>query len=243
MGILFDYINSLVEVEAPQTDVDIQDIVNDLRTWEAGSIGITFESLANATGKQGLGGGVLVGITLELLGWLVKFEDRGGPTYTVCRIRGGNLTAVDDAGDEVFPIEPASFVTATYAASTSASIIQDEDLTVSGIVTGVWSDDNRTLTSGAFLSTDRQALLSIEADLTVVQTDLASMQNSLNDILGIAGENVVWSGMTHDSNNNLTAATITHYTDKTLAVVDQQWTVTATYNVDSEILSYQLVEV
>ena len=41
----------------------------------------------------------------------------------------------------------------------------------------------------------------------------------------------------------MTSATITQYTDKTLVTTVQSWLVTATYNEDSELLTYQLTEI
>jgi len=47
-------------------------------------------SLANCTGKQALGGGKFVGLTLELLDdWRISFGDKGAQTF--CVITGGNL--------------------------------------------------------------------------------------------------------------------------------------------------------
>lgn len=64
-----------------------------------------------------------------------------------------------------------------------------------------------------------------------------------NRMLGLMGENVKWSGMIFDSNNNMTAATITEYTDNTLVTPVKSWTVAATYNANSELLTYQLIDV
>jgi len=102
---------------------------------------------------------------------------------------------------------------------------------------------------------------SITADLVTVQADLddptqyqadvsllaleATAQSILADavlLLGLTGENTKWTGMTFDANHNLTGATITAYTDNTLTVPDDAWTVTATYDADSELTAYQLVK-
>ncbi len=75
-------------------------------------------------------------------------------------------------------------------------------------------------------------------------TDHASLNSiglAIAQLLGISGQNVKWSGISFDTNNNMTDATITQYTDKTLTTPVRAWTVSASYNVDSELISYELV--
>ncbi len=62
-------------------------------------------------------------------------------------------------------------------------------------------------------------------------------------LLGLTGENVSWSNLSHDANNNMTAARITVYDDNTLTTPVLSWDITATYNASSEITGYQMVEV
>ncbi len=62
-------------------------------------------------------------------------------------------------------------------------------------------------------------------------------------VLGLIGENVLWSNLSHDANNNMTAARITVYDDNTLTTPVLSWDITATYNASSEITGYQMVEV
>lgn len=81
------------------------------------------------------------------------------------------------------------------------------------------------------------------ADRDTILADLTTTETLTLDGLGISGQNVVWTAMTHDGNHNLTAATITQYTDNTLITIRKQWTLTATYDAASELTSYDLVEV
>lgn len=62
-------------------------------------------------------------------------------------------------------------------------------------------------------------------------------------VMGIGGENVKWSNIAYDANHNMTAATITSYTDETLTVAKHSWRVMATYDIDGEILTYQMVQI
>ncbi len=73
--------------------------------------------------------------------------------------------------------------------------------------------------------------------------DSTNLINALiYDVLGITGENIKWSSITHDANKNMTGATLTQYTDSTLTTVRKSWSLVATYNSESELTAYQLIE-
>jgi len=125
MALVFDKINRVIIIESPQTEITIQDLINAIRDWEDEFEAIDISSLANAYGKQDLGGGTKVGITLELLNnWRVQFEDRDGPEYESCRIYGGNLTAINDYDDN--PVKSSAFTQITIAQSSSPTLIEAE---------------------------------------------------------------------------------------------------------------------
>ncbi len=98
-------------------------------------------------------------------------------------------------------------------------------------LSGIWGYATRELTAG----TKDSEIDSILSKVTIIETSVISL-------LGLTGENVKWSSLSHDANNNLTGATITLYTDNTLITPVTSWTVTATYNANSELLTYQMVE-
>ncbi len=121
--ITFNKIHKLIIVGNPATEVSIQDLINAIRDYEDELMNLDIPSIANATGKQDLGGDLKVGITLELLNnWKVKFEDRGTPT--TCSVKGGNLVG---AGG-VYPIEPATNVTVLITQSSSATISDIDEI-------------------------------------------------------------------------------------------------------------------
>ncbi len=72
---------------------------------------------------------------------------------------------------------------------------------------------------------------------------LGTFGNAVCDLLGLSGENIKWSNITHDASHLMTGARITSYTDNTLVTPEHSWDVTATYNVDGEITAYQMVTV
>ena len=119
----FDKVSKIIEVNLPDTEVTIQELVDAIRTWEDDVANMEIYKVCDASGKEGLGGGVLVGITLTLIDWKIKFADRPGPTWVLCRITGGNLVCWDTtAEDYVDPISPAAYVTVSITASSSATL-------------------------------------------------------------------------------------------------------------------------
>lgn len=115
----------VIQVDDPQTEVTIQDLINQIRAYEEQLINLDYGHIANAYGKQSLGGDSYIGITLELINnWRIQFEPRlAAPTVT-CYIKGGNLVAINSYDNN--PIKPADYVTVVIAQSTSPSIIQAE---------------------------------------------------------------------------------------------------------------------
>lgn len=92
MALNFDKENKVIIVEAPALEVTIQELINAVRSWEAAQENMDMPQVAMAVGKDDLGGGLLVGITLRLLDqWQIMFEDRLGPDYVQCTIKDGNL--------------------------------------------------------------------------------------------------------------------------------------------------------
>ena len=116
----------IVTVLSPDTAISIQELYDLIRDWEDDNL--SYDPLESAGGKEDLGGGVQVGITLTLLNAKLAFEARPGPSTVQCNVSGGNLVAVDDLGATFSPIEPTAFTQVVIAQSTSASISQAGDL-------------------------------------------------------------------------------------------------------------------
>lgn len=114
--------DQIIEVPIPDTTLDIQYLVNQTRdTEDELHPGLAYKKIIDAYGKQSLGGGVLVGITVVLLdNWKIRFEARAEPT--ACLVAGGNLVA--ESGN---PIAPSTNVTVSIAQSTSPSIATPAD--------------------------------------------------------------------------------------------------------------------
>ncbi|MBU0572694.1 right-handed parallel beta-helix repeat-containing protein [Patescibacteria group bacterium] len=122
----------IIEVQAPLTEISIQDLTDQIKDWEDEPADLAFPILIRTYGKQPLGGGSFVGITAVLQNAKISFEARDGldtPPEVLCTISGGNLVAVDDVGASMNPIHPTAYTQVVIAQSTSPSIITPpEDL-------------------------------------------------------------------------------------------------------------------
>lgn len=133
----FDKTANIITVAEPDLTVTISELITAIRDFEDNQFGMDISKIADASGKEDLGGGVSVGLTLKLLDWKLKFADRAGPTTVLADVVGGNLIAVDANGDFVNPIEPSTFVTVTKTASSSATIASGD---ASAIADAVWNE-------------------------------------------------------------------------------------------------------
>jgi len=117
----FDFPAKIINVPLPDVNVDLQFLLNSIRDAEDDiTPGMAYPKIADAFGKQDLGGGVLVGITVVLLdGWRIMFADRPGPATISCSVTGGNF--VGEAGAN--PVAPSTYTQVTTQQSSSATII------------------------------------------------------------------------------------------------------------------------
>lgn len=112
----------IITIDAPSTKITMQDLYDTLRTEEV--VQVDEPRIIAGAGKEPLGDGLLVGLTLTLNNALLAFEARTGPSYIQCLVSGGNLVAVDNNGDPVAnPIFPTSFTQVVMSASSSATLI------------------------------------------------------------------------------------------------------------------------
>ncbi len=95
----------IVRVNLPDTELTLQSLVNLCRDWEESPEGVVYPKIITASGKENLGGGVSVGITVQLQNAQVMFEGR--PTS----IDAGAVTSADPDG-ELLTDSAADFVTA-----------------------------------------------------------------------------------------------------------------------------------
>ena len=115
--------DKVIQVDSPQIEVTIQDLINQIRDYEDELINLDLAKIADAYGKQPLGVTEFVGITLVLINdWRIAFEARPGPETILCTVRGGNLVAENIYDNN--PIKPTAFTQVVIAQSSSPTIIQ-----------------------------------------------------------------------------------------------------------------------
>lgn len=129
----------VITVDAPSTEVIIQDLHDTCRFLESERSAMDNPPLIDTAGLESLGGGTQVGLTSTLQNALLAFEARSGPTYTQCSVSGGNVVALDGS-DVPFatPIHPTAFTQVVVTASSSAttqSQAQLEHSTFNGEIT------------------------------------------------------------------------------------------------------------
>jgi hypothetical protein len=130
MSISIDFISSprIITVLTPTVSITMQELVNSVRDIEDELLDLEYEHIIDASGKENLGGGVFVGISVTLRNAKLAFEARLGPGYTQCNATGGNLVAVDEYGAVMSPIQPTAFTQIILTSSSSATLQELDDI-------------------------------------------------------------------------------------------------------------------
>jgi len=119
----------VITVAAPSDNILLQDLVDTVRVIEDELVNLSYDHILNAAGKEDLGNGVQVGITIILQNAIIKFEDRAGPTFELMTISGGNIVAVDTDGvTPITPVDISSFTVIVLAQSSSATLLSATEM-------------------------------------------------------------------------------------------------------------------
>ena len=121
LPLVFDFYNSIIEVPEPDTTLTMQYLIDQIRdTEDEITPGMAYNKIADASGKEDLGGGVSTAITVRLLdNWRVRFEARDGLEGTIqCTISGGNLVG----GPGGNPIAPSAYTQVLNLSSAAGTI-------------------------------------------------------------------------------------------------------------------------
>ena len=124
----FDASPRIIEVAAPSTTINLQDLWDTLRTIEARIDNLNRPALIFNTksgGKQVLSAVKNVGITITLNNARLKFQDRAGPSFINVTITDGNLVAIDTVESPIDPVEPGAFLNTVRELDVSAGLIRD----------------------------------------------------------------------------------------------------------------------
>jgi hypothetical protein len=130
MSISIDFISSprIITVLAPETSITMQELVNSVRDIEDELLDLEYDHILDASGKENLGGGVYVGVSVTLRNAKLAFEARTGPGYTQCNATGGNLVAVDEYGAVMAAIQPTGFTQVILTLSSSATLQESDEI-------------------------------------------------------------------------------------------------------------------
>jgi hypothetical protein len=124
---LFDKVNKVITVPAPTVNLDVQDLYDECREYEANLWFLDDLEIVRGGGKDDLGNGLLSALTVTLINdWRLAFEARPGPDTESVTVYGGNLVAVNAYGNN--PIYPTAFTQVTIAQAVSAALIEAPDL-------------------------------------------------------------------------------------------------------------------
>lgn len=132
----------IIQVNAPDTVVTVQQLVNAIRQAEAEIGNLDDDHLIDAVGKDDLGGGIETGIVLTLRNAQIKFEDRAGPDWTRCIIQGGTVVRAD-GGDPIKESNHCFVVVNNQVGGVIATASGDVD----AIAAGVWNRQAALLTA------------------------------------------------------------------------------------------------
>jgi len=121
----------IITIQSPSVSCSMQDLYDTLRWLEATDAAMDDASVVEGSGKENLGGGTKVGLTIKLLDAKVAFEARSGPTWVLCSLDGGNLVAIDSNGDDIDARHPTAYVTIDRTSSASATLQEQDALNYS----------------------------------------------------------------------------------------------------------------
>lgn len=132
MAIEFDHTNHLINITSPQNTLSCQELIDAIRTEEASATGIMYPQIATASGKEDLGSGVSVGMTVALVSpWQVKFW---AGNY-IAKIAGGNLVGgfsgdpvAYSAGVQVLLVQSAASTIVTQSTGSGLSAEEHDKL-------------------------------------------------------------------------------------------------------------------
>ena len=209
----------VAEVAQPSTEVVMQDYVDTLRSEEDDFRSMSFAKLIDASGKEDLGGGVLVGITVSEQNVQLAFEPNVTPVHigTVTTASGppsavGRMQFSDSTADFIAAgVQPGSFVinftdnsvvdvvrvisTDTLETRTLANGSNNEfDF---GDVIHVFNIRQCTTSGGNLVAVDENdvaisAILPTAFTQVILQTSSSSTIQELSEIRFAAYQNAIW---------------------------------------------------
>jgi len=185
----------IITVAAPSVVLTIQDLYDTLRDIEKKPRNMSQLILVSAGGKEALGGGVQVGITLTLQNAKVAFAARAGPSFVQCTVSGGNLVAVDAVQAIIDPVQTTAFTQVVIAQSSSATIASGD---ASAAAAAVMAEIVETQTSITFQQAMSIVLAAVAGETSGNGLTFKSSDGVATRIVAVV-----------DTSNNRTSITLT----------------------------------
>lgn len=162
MGIDVNFVDKLIYIHEPQQDLDIQDLVNEIRHAEASVSGISYAKIVDAGGKERLASGVYAGITVSIYDpWQLKFWQGNYQSYmtggNLVRQSGTNPVIAYTAGVHNILLQSRSSTIVEPEGTSSTEIAAEVDIVLSAAHgSGNWEGGGGLSESGIALAVDVQ---------------------------------------------------------------------------------------
>lgn len=142
----FDFATSIIQVDDGVVAVDVIDLYDAVKEARASEEGVLYDEIVEGSGLVSLGGGVSVGLTVNLLGgWQTRFA----PGSYIAKVSNGNLVG----GPGGAPIAYSAGVQVLLIQSAASTVVAVSESGVGSAPTAsenaaaVWSAASRSLTS------------------------------------------------------------------------------------------------
>lgn len=181
----------IIIVDAPAVEVTMQDLLDTLRDEESSVANISYPPIVAASGKEPLGGGTLVGLTVSLQNAVFGFEARPGPDWVVCNLSGGNLVSFDTDGvTTINPTYPTAFVSRDRTSSASATLQEQDALNYASYGNMVSVDPLSLITGTVYPAGNQEYPVNNLTDAVAIAAEKGFTTFGIRNSLTTAGEDI-----------------------------------------------------
>lgn len=172
MAIELDHEQQLINITSPQDTLTCQELIDAIRTEEASASGIVYPQIATASGKESLGEGVYVGMTVNLIPpWQVKFWTGN----YIAKVSGGNLVG-GISGD---PIAYSAGVQVLLVQSAASTVVVTSD-GLNAAQTALLQTAATESTKGRQMQTNKAIISGDEQTVSIYDDDGTSLLHTFS---------------------------------------------------------------
>ena len=199
LSVNFNVNPRIITVDAPSTEITMQDAVDTLRSIEASAAAMDNKPLVSAAGKEDLGGGTEVGLTVTLLDSLIAFKSRITPQESGTTTSAGTTSLIDTAATFITNNAlPGGMVInfTDFSLTTIITVVSETELLVEALEGGtnndftlgdtyrVYNETQCNLTGGNMVAVDGVGA-SIDPVFPTVGTQIVRSSSSSATIAGL----------------------------------------------------------